>query len=141
MINTQIVLVLVALLSLPIHSSAKSEPRGFLESQDFLHINEAETRWGTQKFSAEKFKSGSSSDRAKMTVSLIQSNHLNGKHSDAVKAELGPFTGYFWSEKVPAYILEEGWTRGKSTWQLVCLLNDDGTVKAVRIHKNCCSTK
>ena len=61
-----------------------------------------------------------------------------GKSAEEVRKELGEFTGNFFSDSIPAYLIEEGWKKGKDTWQLVFLLNENGKVNEVKIHKNCC---
>jgi hypothetical protein len=113
----------------------------YLKKQIFMDLPQAERRYSSQTFSALSFKRGTSTERGKMAVSLIKGKAYVGKTSTEIKETLGDFTGYFFSESVPAYLIDEGWKEGKDTWQIVFLLGDAGRVNDVRINKNCCPKK
>ena len=116
-----------------------SNEGSYLDEQTFMTLSEAKHKWGARPFTAKAFKEGSTRQRAEMAVKLIERKHFVGKTRGQVQDELGPFSGRFWSHTVPTYMIEEGWTKGVNSWQLVFLLDDDGKVSEVRIHKNCCS--
>lgn len=115
-----------------------AETQSYLDSQEFMMADEATKRWGAKPFDVRKFKTGKVSERAAMAVDLIRSKSMLGKTPDEIKTLLGDFSGYFWSDRVPAYFVSEGWTEGKDSWQLVFLLDNSAHVNEVRIHKNCC---
>lgn len=106
-----------------------------------MTLKEAEKRWGKEKLSEEKFKNGSPAVRARMIVDLIQTKRFEGKPVKEVFDSLGWSDGHFFSDMVPAYIVEEGnKALKKDTWQVVFLLTGDSQrISEVIIHKNCCS--
>lgn len=105
-----------------------------------LSVGAAEKRWGRQTYIPEKFKAGSPDERAKMAVDLIQKRSFLRKPVTDVFATLGDADGHFFSDLIPAYLLNEGWKNGTDTWQLVFMLKDD-KVSEVIIQKNCCNSK
>lgn len=129
-------LILIVLTFLGYSTFATS--KAFLDQGKFLTANEAKKRWGQKPFAAQAFKDGSAKDRAPMVYDLILKREFVGKTASEVKAQLGPTSGYFWSERVPTYLIEERWAEKKDTWQLVFLIDEKERVKKVRIHKNCC---
>lgn len=111
----------------------------FERNQEWMELKTAEKRWGKSIFSEEKFRNASMSDRAKMTVSLIESKKYIGKDMAEVKNALGPYTGYFFSDHIAAYQIYAGWKTNENTWNIVFLPGLNGKIKDIRIHKNCCS--
>ncbi len=111
----------------------------FLGSETFMTLPTAKQRWKEKPFNAGQFRSGNTKARASMAVSLIAGKTLLGKTPEQVRATIGEFSGFFWSDSIPAYLIEEGWAEKKDTWQLVFLLDDRGRVNDVKIHKNCCA--
>ncbi len=111
----------------------------YLSSQTFMRLPVAKARWKESPFNAMQFKSGNTKVRASMAVNLILKRKLIGKTPEQVRELLGNFSGFFWSDAIPAYLVEEGWNEKKDTWQLVFLLDDGGRVNEVKIHKNCCN--
>lgn len=108
-------------------------------NRKFMDISEAKKRWGHEQFNPEIFKKGDAKTKASMAVSLIEDKRYIGKTRQDVRKELGDFSGHYFSESIPTYIIHEGWQKeGEDTWQLVFLLNRDRVIKEVRIHKNCC---
>ena len=98
-------------------------------------------RWGTTKFDKTLFKNGSVAARAKMSYDLIQSKIYVGKSRIEVINDLGPSDGYYFSGMIPAYLLNNPTTVGADLWQLAFLLNSEGSVTEVVVHKNCCDKK
>lgn len=128
------------LLSFVCHTAPMEDQKSFLSSQVFMSVATAKQRWKEKTFDASKFKSGSAKERAAMATNLISSKKLLGKTPEEIRILLGSFSGFFWSDYIPAYLIEEGWTQKKDTWQLVFLLSDQGLVNDVKIHKNCCAS-
>lgn len=101
-----------------------------------MSLGEAKKRWGNEAFNAKKFREGDAIARSKMVVSLIETKKFLGKTVRQVREELGRPDGYFWSDRIPAYFIEEGWKKKTDSWQLVLLPGEDGYIHEVRIHKN-----
>ena len=114
------------------------EAKSVLTPGKFLSLEEAKKKWGQKPFSVEAFKVGTAKERAPMVYDLIKSKTFVGKTAGEVKSLLGPTSGYFWSERIPTYFVDEGWAEKKDSWQLVFLTDENGRVKEVRVHKNCC---
>jgi hypothetical protein len=131
-----VVFVLVSFIG---YAAPLEEQESFLSSQTFMPLQTAKQRWKEKPFNASKFKTGNPKERASMAAAIITSKKLLGKTPEEVRTLLGGFSGFFWSDYIPAYLIEEGWTQKKDTWQLVFLLDDQGRVNDVRIHKNCCA--
>lgn len=115
---------------------AQIEP--YEKGQEYMSLADAQKRWPQKPFSVDGFKKGSPRDRASMVVDLIKGGGFIGKAAQDVRNVLGDYTGYFFSDRIPAYLIEEGWQTKRDTWQVVFLLNLEGKIKEVRIHKNCC---
>lgn len=135
-----ILVLAIGVMSFSEHTVVGSE-KLYLEKQVFMNLTDAKQRWGAKPFSTKAFKDGETQQRAEMAVNLIESKQFIGRTPDQVKDELGPFTGRFWSYTVPAYTIEEGWKKNADNWQLVFLLNENGKVSEVRIHKSCCQSR
>lgn len=103
-----------------------------------LSAQEAEKKWGSRFFDPTVFKEGSIEERAKMASDLLRKKQMKGLAMSAVRETLGDYTGYFWSDQIPAYLLNEGWKNDEDVWQLVFLPGSDGKVGDIVINKNCC---
>lgn len=110
------------------------------ESPNLIYMSpmHAQKKWGNVPFDAKKFKEGDDLARAKMASDLILKRQLIGLATAEVRTKLGSFTGYFYSDNIPAYILHEGATE---TWQLVFFPGKDGKIIEIKIHKKCCWVK
>jgi len=108
---------------------------------ELMPIDQIKKMWGTTKFDKSFFKNGSIPDRAKMSYDLIQSKIYVGKSRIEVINDLGPSDGYYFSGMVPAYLLNDPKTVGSDLWQLAFLLNSEGLIVEVVVHKNCCDKK
>jgi hypothetical protein len=97
-----------------------------------------EKQWGHAKFDSLKFKIGDTAVRASMAFDLINSKSYVGKSRLTVIKELGPSDGYYFSGLIPAYLINNPPKKGDDVWQIVFLLNKNGVVSKVVVHKNCC---
>lgn len=126
-------LILIAFIS----TVAASAAMGLLRS-DFMSLSDASKRWGEKPFVAEQFRKGDEKTRASMAASLIHSKKYIGKTVETVLSELGDPDGYYFSETVPAYVIERK-SKPKEVWQLVFLPDSKKhLIEEVKIHKNCC---
>ena len=79
-----------------------------LKTYEYMKLSEAKKKWGDRIFDVKKFKSGSVRLKAQMTYSLIKNKKYVGASLKKVFSELGPSTGYFFSESIPAYVIQSG---------------------------------
>lgn len=105
-----------------------------------LSAQEAEKKWGSRPFDASLFKRGSINERAEMAADLLKKKQLKGLPLSDIQNKLGEFTGYFWNDQIPAYLLNEGWKNDEDVWQLVILPGAGGKAEDIVINKNCCDT-
>ena len=103
-----------------------------------MSLTRIEKKWGESDFSAEKFKNGDKQARANMAYSLIKQKKYIGKSILDIRAELGDFDGYYFSDAYPTYLINEPIKKGDDVWQLVFLLDKNKLVSSVIVHKNCC---
>ena len=106
-----------------------------------LSMPDAQKQFGDMKFDEAKFKASPTSERAKMAADLIRKKTFIGASYATVKEKLGDYTGYFWNDAIPTYILNEGSDKDEDVWQLVFLPGHNGKVSEVIINKNCCSKR
>jgi hypothetical protein len=105
---------------------------------ELMQLPKIEKTWGESKFDEKKFKDGDISVRAKMAYDLIKSKTYVGKSRLDVVKNLGPSDGYYFSGMIPAYIINDPPKKGDDVWQIVFLIDKNGIVTDVAVHKNCC---
>jgi hypothetical protein len=115
------------------HASAQHFWRG-----DLMPLAKIEKTWGESQFDKKKFRDGNASVKAAMAYDLIKSRIYIGKSRLDVVKELGPGDGYYFSGMIPAYIINDPPKKGDDVWQIVFLIDKDGAVTEVAVHKNCC---
>lgn len=97
-----------------------------------------EKTWGNASFDAKKFREGDIKTRAQMAKSLLTSKKYLGKTTAEVRAELGNWDGYYFTDMFPAYLIQEGDGKNRDSWQIVFLLDRKYRVAELIVHKNCC---
>jgi hypothetical protein len=56
-----------------------------------------------------------------------------------IHEKLGPSTGYYFSDLVPAYVIGDLSHGRTETWQIILIPDEDSkVVEEVKIHKKCC---
>ena len=108
---------------------------------EFLSVSEVCQRWGDRPLDIEAFRSAKDDEpaRAAMTCSLLKNEaDYVGKHWLEIGPFLGDFTGYYYSEVQPTYLIEIAKTKADETWQIVFVTDHDGRVTEIVVHKNCC---
>jgi hypothetical protein len=108
----------------------------YLSRWETMSLDKAKKKWGEKTFDSIKFKNGNLNDRSPMVVDLIKSKQFIGADSNVVREKLGPYTGYFWSDTIPAYIIEQKSKTNPVTWQLVFLIDENWKITEVRIQNN-----
>ena len=102
-----------------------------------LFLWEARILWSQEPFSDGRFRSGSTEDRARMVVDLVQSGRLIGVDSNQIRPLLGEETGdYFHSSSNYTYKLTD---RENANWILTIVSGYEGKIVSVFIRKSCCS--
>ena len=97
----------------------------------------AEARWGHDEFRPQAFKAATPEARAKMAASAVRNKRLwIGKSLPEVRQELGSHDGYYFTDSIPAYLVQIAETAADETWQVVFLPDNKNRVKDVIIHRN-----
>ena len=116
--------------------------RGFhLWGGELMSLNKVCKRWREAPFSAEKFKSDGRYGplRAQMACSLIKNQkQYIGMDSAEIRKLLGDYSGHYFNEAFPTYIIERAKERGQDSWQLVFLIDRQWRISRIVVHKNCC---
>ena len=133
------ILLRIFILILVINPTEFCFAQDLLKTYEYMKLSEAKKRWGSQKFEAKKFKSSSVRLRAQMAYPLIKNKKYVGVPIKKVYSELGPSTGYFFNESIPAYVIQDGGQKTKDIWQIIFLPKENSqNVKEVLIQKKCC---
>ena len=110
-------------------------------NSDRLSISEVCRRWGEQPLDIAAFRAAEEdeSTRATMACSLLKTrdDYVGMRHPEIGRL-FGNFTGYYYAELHPTYLIEVAKTGEHDTWQIVFLIDRDGKVSEVFVHKNCC---
>ena len=116
----------------------------YFQYREFMGFNEVCKRWGERAFDSIEFKKAGrkgESKRAKMTCSLIRNKQQYiGKKREDIRKILGNYTGHYFSDMYPTYIIETAKKIGEDSWQIVFLIDNKGKIKNIVVHKNCCSS-
>ena len=130
--------LLIAFFSIVLFSVAAMSVQHFWRGET-ISSNEAEKRWGSVEFNAAKFRDGDLKTRASMAASLKKKEKdFRGKRVEEIRRELGPTSGFYFTDVYPTYLIQAGETHKEETWQIVFLLNKERRAESIIIHKNCC---
>ena len=110
---------------------------------ELMDHNEVCQRWGEHPLDIVRFKGAENNEalRAKMACSLLKSENQKkyvGKNTTQIIDIFGFPDGYYMSEAFVAYLIEVAEQRGEDSWQILFLLDRDGNVSEIVVHKNCC---
>ena len=111
---------------------------------ELMSIKKVCKKWGKAPLNVSKFKAAEGNEdeeaiRAKMTCSLLKNQkQYIGKATLKIRKSFGNYTGHYFSEMYPAYIIETAKTKEQNTWQIVFFINRHRKVSKVAVHKNCC---
>jgi hypothetical protein len=131
-------LLLFIALSVFVGAKAISTGKGFFQAQ-FMSLEEVKKKWKAEPFDSNKFKNGSPAVRASMASEIIERKLYVGHSRKKVREELGDPDGYFFSDTIYAFQIQEYSESKKESWQIVFIPDEDLTkVKEVRVHKKCC---
>ena len=113
----------------------------YLRPMEYMSLKKVCRRWGNQPFNEAKFKHAGDdrSARAKMTCSLLKNQkQYIGLDSLQIRERLGDYSGYFFSESFPAYIINRATEKDRNVWQILFIVDRDHKVSKIVVHKNCC---
>ena len=113
----------------------------YLRPVAYMSLKKVCKRWGDQPLDEAKFKSAGEdrSVRAKMTCSLLKNQQRYiGLDSLEIRKRLGDYTGYFFSESFPAYVINRAEEKDRNVWQILFFVDGEHKVSEIVVHKNCC---
>ncbi len=106
-----------------------------------MNIKQVCQYWGHSKLDIKKFKLAEDDEplRATMACDIIKNKkQFIGKDTLEIRKLLGDFTGHYFVDISPAYIIGGINNTDTNTWQLVFLINHDEKILDIIVHKNCC---
>ena len=116
--------------------STTSSAQGFWFGKT-MSASAAETKWGKAEFNSQKFKTATSGERAKMASTMVRQKNLwIGKSIKDIRKELGTHDGYYFTDSIPAYLIQETETRDGEAWQVVFIPDNRYKIKDLIIHRN-----
>ena len=133
-------LIVVMILTLAAISAIYVKAQYFWRGE-FMSIAKVCQRWGENPLEITRFKSADEDEsiRSQMACSLLKSQQKYiGKDRSEIRSLFGAYTGYYFSDMFPTYLIEIAETNKQDSWQIVFLINKEEKVSKVVIHKNCC---
>lgn len=77
--------------------------------------------------------------RASMAYDLIKNKNIFiGKSAAEIRSQLGDFSGHYFSEYYPTYLIQKGSDKSPESWQIIFEINKDRKVSDIKVHKKCC---
>ena len=113
----------------------------YLRPMEYMSLKKVCRRWGDRPFDEAKFKAAAEDRtiRAKMTCSLLKNQkQYIGLDSLEIRKRLGDYSGYFFSESFPVYIINKATEKDRNVWQILFFVDGDHKVSEIVVHKNCC---
>jgi hypothetical protein len=121
-------------LSFALAYSAIGRVRG-----ETMPLAQVEKTFGHDEFSETAFRMANIEKRASMAASLIKhKSYYAGTSGWEIRKRLGDYSGHYFSEMYPTYLIHEAKDRADDTWQLLFVIDADEKVKDIIVHKNCC---
>ena len=112
-----------------------------LQPMEYMSLKKVCQRWGEQPLDTAKFKASGKnrSIRAKMTCSLLKNRKKYiGLDSREIKKIFGNYSGYFFSESFPTYLINSAKKGDRNVWQILFFVDGKRKVSKIVVHKNCC---
>ena len=123
-----------------IHSQQVKKAKHFWGGET-MSIKEVCHKWGETPFDLKKFKIASAdiSVRAKMVCSLLKNQKkYHGIKRHKIREMFGAYSGHYFKDVIPTYLIEIGKTEDQDTWQIVFLSDINYKIANIIVHKNCC---
>ena len=134
-------LALTALGALMLFIGSVYAAKNYLRPVEFMSLKKVCRLWGERPFNEAKFKAAGEDKniRAKMTCSLLKNQaRYIGLDSLEIRKRLGGYSGHFFSESFPTYLINDVEKRGEDVWQILFLIDDEQKISKITVHKNCC---
>jgi len=104
-----------------------------------LSLSMVEKKFGESPFDIKKFAEGGEQVRAQMASALLKNKkQFIGKSNYQIRDTVGNFTGHYISGLYPTYMIYSAKDYSVSSWQIVFLIDAEGLVQDIVVHKNCC---
>ncbi|MDE0118778.1 MAG: hypothetical protein OXM55_02070 [Bdellovibrionales bacterium] len=106
-----------------IHSQYVKKPKHFWRGES-MSIKEVCRKWGESPFDLTTFKEADAdvSVRAKMACSLLKNQKkYHGIERYKIREIFGAYSGHYFKDVIPTYLIEVAKTKDQDTWQLVFL--------------------
>ncbi|MDE0152098.1 MAG: hypothetical protein OXK80_06375 [Bdellovibrionales bacterium] len=123
-----------------IHSQYDKKPTHFWRGET-MSVEGVCEKWGETPFDLSKFKESGSNEfiRAKMACSLLKNqNKYYGIERHKIREIFGAYSGHYFKDVIPAYLIESAKTKDQDTWQIVFLSDKNYKIARIIVHKNCC---
>ncbi len=108
---------------------------------EIMDIQKVCEHWGYSKLDINKFKSAEDNEALRATMAcdiLKKQNQFIGKDTLEIRKLFGDFTGHYFTDIIPTYIIGGVDNTDTNTWQLVFLINQEEEIARIVVHKNCC---
>ena len=122
------------------HSQYANKPEHFWRGES-MSVKEVCKKWGETPFDLTKFKEADidESVRAKMTCSLLKNQKkYHGIERHKIREIFGAYSGHYFKDVIPTYLIEIAKTKDQDTWQIVFLSDNNYRIANIIVHKNCC---
>lgn len=121
-------------------SQYEKKPKHFWQGE-IMNVEEVCEKWGETPFDLSKFKESRANEsvRAKMTCSLLKNQQeYYGIERYKIREIFGAYSGHYFKDVIPAYLIESAKTKDQDTWQIVFLSDKNYKIAKIIVHKNCC---
>ena len=98
-------------------------------------------KWGQTPLDIAKFKVSEDQEsvRASMACALLKNQkHYIGKDIREIQQLFGSYSGHYFIDMSPAYIIGPTHIEDPNTWQIVFLIDRHEKISQIIVHKNCC---
>lgn len=116
------------------------KPKHFWRGES-MSIKEVCKKWGESTFDLTKFKEADTDEsvRAKMACSLLKNQkEYHGIERHKIRQIFGAYSGHYFKDVIPTYLIEIAKTKDQDTWQIVFLSDSNYKIANIIVHKNCC---
>ena len=131
---------LTATILLAVFISVVYAAKQYLRPMKFMSLKEVCHRYGESSLDEAQFKASGEdiSIRAKMTCSLLKNQKKYvGLDSLEIRERLGEYSGHFFSESFPTYLINHAEKGGDDIRQILFLLDSKEKISKIVVHKNC----
>ena len=122
------------------HAQYTKKPKHFWRG-DAISIKEVCEKWGETPFNLTTFKNASTNEsvRANMTCFLLKNQKkYHGIERHKIREIFGPYSGHYFKDVIPTYLIDVAKDRDQDTWQIVFLSDRNYKIANIIVHKNCC---